>query len=344
MNLKRLFLYLIFLFTGTTSLLAQHPVSMIRMNRQHHFKNKIPAGNYSGISRLNDSLYAVVSDKSAQDGFFLFRIRIDSITGDIIDVDHLGFKGQTILNRDEEGIAYRPDKKTLLISGEKDQDIVEYDLDGNRTGREATIPDLFRTASTDYGMEALAYEDSTRTLWTCTECPLPIDTLSAPNAQSTAYRIRIQAFNDSLQPIRQYAYQMDLPQMRRKKALHYVMGISELTSLSDGSLLVLEREFYVPRMKLGASVRCKIYQIFPDPEAGFTSEEQLTASSPFLPKQLVCQWKTRLGLFSRSLANYEGMCVGPRLADGSQTLILISDSQNQYAGVLKDWFRTIVIR
>lgn len=38
------------------------------------------------------------------------------------------------------------------------------------------------------------------------------------------------------------------------------------------------------------------------------------------------------------------MCLGPKLEDGSQVLILLSDSQNQYAGVLRDCFKTIVIK
>ena len=51
-----------------------------------------------------------------------------------------------------------------------------------------------------------------------------------------------------------------------------------------------------------------------------------------------------LSLLDWSVANYEGMCLGPKLADGSRTLILVSDSQDNYGGVLKDWFKTIVIR
>lgn len=54
--------------------------------------------------------------------------------------------------------------------------------------------------------------------------------------------------------------------------------------------------------------------------------------------------ETGLPLSKRSFANYEGMCLGPMLEDGSQVVILLSDSQDQYAGVLKDWFKTIVIR
>lgn len=53
---------------------------------------------------------------------------------------------------------------------------------------------------------------------------------------------------------------------------------------------------------------------------------------------------TRLTLLDWSVANYEGMCFGPKLVDGSRVLILVSDSQDNYGGVLKDWFRTIIIR
>ena len=39
----------------------------------------------------------------------------------------------------------------------------------------------------------------------------------------------------------------------------------------------------------------------------------------------------------------EGICVGPKLADGRQLLILICDSQNQHRGILRDWFKTIIL-
>jgi hypothetical protein len=61
----------------------------------------------------------------------------------------------------------------------------------------------------------------------------------------------------------------------------------------------------------------------------------------FLDKQLVARWRTKLNLTRRNLANYEGMCLGPRLSDGRQVLVLISDSQHRYRGVLKDWIKVI---
>ena len=73
-------------------------------------------------------------------------------------------------------------------------------------------------------------------------------------------------------------------------------------------------------------------------------KEKFSSDTPFLKKRLLTEWKTSLSLSKRSFANYEGMCLGPKLEDGSQVVILLSDSQDQYAGVLKDWFKTIVIR
>ena len=48
-------------------------------------------------------------------------------------------------------------------------------------------------------------------------------------------------------------------------------------------------------------------------------------------KQLLCDFETRLVMTAAgidvALANYEGMCLGPRLPDGRRCLILIADSQ-----------------
>lgn len=65
---------------------------------------------------------------------------------------------------------------------------------------------------------------------------------------------------------------------------------------------------------------------------------------PIMDKKLIAEWKTSVGVFRRNIANYEGMCLGPKLSDGSQVVILVSDSQSQYAGILKDWFKTIVVK
>jgi hypothetical protein len=136
---------------------------------------------------------------------------------------------------------------------------------------------------------------------------------------------------------------MDAPTSSRE-AQWYAMGVSEMTALDDGRLFVLEREFYVPQTKLGSFVNCKLYVVDPSKGKQIRVDDKLSLSSPFLEKRLMCEFKTSLSLFNFSIANYEGMCLGPTLKDGSRTLIMISDSQNQYRGILKDWFKVIVFK
>lgn len=140
-----------------------------------------------------------------------------------------------------------------------------------------------------------------------------------------------------------YAYRMDKP-TTNKKAETYVMGVSELCVLPDGQLLVLEREAFIPKMKLGAFCKCKLYLINPLQENPYPIEQPFCEATPYINKHLLLEWKTGLSVFDRSFANYEGMCLGPKLKNGDQVVILLSDSQDQYAGVLKDWFKTVVVR
>ena len=63
----------------------------------------------------------------------------------------------------------------------------------------------------------------------------------------------------------------------------------------------------------------------------------------YTQKTLIASWTTRLNLTTRSFANYEGMCLGPKLSGNRQSVILVSDSQAGYKGVLKDYFKSIVV-
>lgn len=279
---------------------------------QHHFPKTIPAGDYSGITWLGGDRYAVVSDKPEHDGFFIFEIKIDKESGEITDARNLGFQSSGIAARDEEGIAADTLHQRLWISGEGDNQIREYTIDGRLTERVVPLPTVYAHLPGNEGLEALSFNAVSRTLWTCNE--------TAP--------VTITAFNDSLQPIHQYPYPLDEAEGEATAANHYAHGIGTLLALSDSTLLVLEREFFVPHSKIGAWVHCKLFQYTP-PTDGRPAN-----------KRLLTSWRTTLTLFGRSLANYEGMCLGPRLNDGSRVLLMVADSQHRYAGVLRDWFRS----
>lgn len=296
----------------------------VKLNAQHYFPDSIPPGNYSGIAWLGGNHYAVVSDKSEEDGFFIFEIKTDSVSGEITSARNLGFKSSGQSNRDGEGIAYNQHTNTIFISGEADNTIKEYGMDGKLTGRSIPPTPLYSHLPGNLGLEALSYNAKTQTLWTCNE----------------SGDIIIQSYDESLMPTTAYAYSLDSPVADRAKAEFYAHGIGTICALDDGSLLVLEREFYVPKKKIGAFVNCKLYHLTLTTPLSENSVDKQHGGGI---KTLLATWRTSLTVFGRSIANYEGMCLGPTLADGSRVVLLVADSQNQYRGVLRDWMKSLKI-
>lgn len=317
-------------------------ITVIKENKQRAFPKNMPAGNYSGITYIGGNEYATVSDKSEKDGFYIFHIDINSITGEITNVAEKAFLCDSLYNGDCEGIAYRRSTSTFFICREADATIIELDSTGHVTGRGLAVPDIYKHSTGNYGLESLAYDDESLLFWTMNESTLACDGQQATSTNAVRNILRLQSFSDDLQPHMQYAYMMDAPTIHSKSS-EYAMGVSEITPVGGGRLLVLEREFYVPKAKLGAFVQCKLYEIEPNESLAITPDTP-AENMYFLPKRFVYSFTTKLNIFDRSLANYEGMCLGPTLKDGSKVLILVSDSQNRYRGILKDWFKTIVLK
>ena len=371
------------IFLAFSLLAGAQDWKVVRENSQKAFPKTVAAGNYSGIAHLHDDIYAVVSDKSDSALYFNFRIQVNPKTGELEQVENLGFTERTdgTLNDgkpwqgqekgfDHEAIVKVSDS-TLVIASEgycrlKEYPILPISADTAKVGYQQNLWES-RWPSSDfypnYNFESLAFDSVHQYLWTIPESTLRKDGQPATPQNGLANRLRLmrlnwgkmkenrnkEAYNEQVSSKKDsrymmpYAYQMDQPSTH-KKADIYVMGVSELCALPDGQLLVLEREAFIPKIKIGAFCKCKLYLINPLNSEEFSMKEKFSSDTPFLKKRLLTEWKTSLSLSKRSFANYEGMCLGPKLEDGSQVVILLSDSQDQYAGVLKDWFKTIVIR
>ena len=356
---------------------------VVRENPQKAFPKTVAAGNYSGIAHLHDDIYAVVSDKSDSALYFNFRIQVNPKTGELEQVENLGFTERTdgTLNDgkpwqgqekgfDHEAIVKVSDS-TLVIASEgycrlKEYPILPTSADAAKVGSSQNLWESKWPSSEfypNYNFESLAFDSVRQYLWTIPESTLRKDGQPATPQNGLANQLRLmrldwgkmkenrnkEEYSEQVSSKKDsrymtpYAYQMDQPSTH-KKADIYVMGVSELCALPDGQLLVLEREAFIPKIKIGAFCKCKLYLINPLNSEEFSMKENFSSDTPFLKKRLLAEWKTGLSLSKRSFANYEGMCLGPKLEDGSQVVILLSDSQDQYAGVLKDWFKTIVIR
>ena len=356
---------------------------VVRENPQKAFLKTVAAGNYSGIAHLHDDIYAVVSDKSDSALYFNFRIQVNPKTGEPEQVENLGFTERTdgtlndgkpwqglVKGFDHEAIVKVSDS-TLVIASEgycrlKEFPILPTSADAAKVGYPQNLWESRWSSSEfypNYNFESLAFDSVRQYLWTIPESTLRKDGQPATPQNGLANRLRLmrldwgkikedsnkEEYSEQVSSKKDsrymmtYAYQMDQPSTH-KKADIYVMGVSELCALPDGQLLVLEREAFIPKIKIGAFCKCKLYLINPLNSEEFSMKEKFSSDTPFLKKRLLTEWKTGLSLSKRSFANYEGMCLGPMLEDGSQVVILLSDSQDQYAGVLKDWFKTIVIR
>lgn len=371
------------MFLAFSLLAGAQDWKVVRENPQKAFPKTVAAGNYSGIAHLHDDIYAVVSDKSDSALYFNFRIQVNPKTGELERVENLGFTERTDGNLndgkpwlglekgfDHEAIVKVSDS-TLMIASEgycrlKEFPILPTSADAAKIGYQQNLWES-RWPSSDfypnYNFESLAFDPVHQYLWSIPESTFRKDGQPATPQNGLANRLRLMRLNwgkmkeDSNKEeyseqvnskkdsryMMTYVYQMDQPSTH-KKADIYVMGVSELCVLPDGQLLVLEREAFIPKIKIGAFCKCKLYLINPLNSEVFSMKEKFSSDTPFLKKRLLTEWKTGLSLSKRSFANYEGMCLGPMLEDGSQVVILLSDSQDQYAGVLKDWFKTIVIR
>lgn len=280
---------------GLQAQIGLKPLNVVKLN-----KKGIPHGQYSGITKINDSIFAVVHDKADR----IFFIRSN-------DLKHFQFTSVDchIRQRDPEGITYLAKEGTFFISGESDQKIMEYGSNGMPTGRELHIPEMYNVTRrrTNAGFEALSYNAVTHKFWTTTEQGLREDSINT---------IRLQSFDDeSLNPEAQYLYRIDLqrkPNADNTPLAKYAYGVPDILALDDGSLIIMERELFVPKKAIGGWCDIRLYHYCP--ESG--------------EKRLLDSFTTHLQLTRINLANYEGIAFGPTLPDGTRTIILINDSQD----------------
>ena len=310
------------------TLLAQEAT----LHKQRAFPKTVSAGNYSGIAWLGGTKYAIANDKSPTAGFYLMTIETDNLTGELLMVREDTFLTSGLPNRDEEGICYMPQTQTVFVSGEDDQEILEYNLQGQLTGRKLNIPEVFKTAYSNGGFEALTYQVATQRFWTTSENTLKADGQKPTVKRKIGNRLRLQSFGDDLKPKEQYWYETDSAVTRKHKG-RSILGVSGLAALDDGRIVVLEREMYFPKKQIGSYSLVKLYLVDP-------TQQQ---PGEVLQKTLLAEFRTKVNLTRRNFANFEGICVGPRLTDGRQLLVLVCDSQNQYRGVMKDWFKTVIL-
>lgn len=307
---------------------------------------KVPCGNYSGITPIGDNKYAVVDDKAFGAGFVIMEISMNTKTGEITNVKREVPKGTDmsyypdgnydwnalqeagITVNDPEGIVYFPKNKTVFIATEeihKDPSIVEYTLDGTATGKKLAIPSFVdaNKVQEGFGFESLAYNEKTNLFWTTTERALIADKKEGEGTNIC----RLLSFSgNDFKFQKQYLYRADRGET---EGLNF-WGVSEMLALEDGRLIIMER-FLTASNITNLSSHFNLFVV--DPTKAKEGDE--------LSKKLIYTNKGQ----SEVLANYEGMCLGPKLSNGKQTLLILADVNNKesYSAVLNETIQVLTI-
>lgn len=228
---------------------------------------------------------------------------------------------------DVEDLAVDPlDPTKLWIADEFTTTIRKVDAASGRELGKLQMPGVLAKTRTDMGLESVTLSRDGLQLWTTSEEALEADGPISGKKRGTDVRLtrfRRTAADADWKLDGQWIYRTDPiagESWRRKKngVDAARSGVSGLCLLGDGTLLALEREFsivFIPRF------RCRVYEV----DFAFATEVSSLGSVTNAP---VSRAGKRLLHETTGFSMYEGICEGPRLSDGSRSLILVSDGDN----------------
>ena len=286
-----------------------------------------PAG-LSGIAYAGGDRYYSVNDSGGT--MHPMTIKMDYATGAITGcVVHAAVALDGI---DLEGVAYDPASDSVFTSDEADASIRQHTVTGEYLGA-LPVPGVLAAFRSNFSLESLSMRGDGLELWTCNEESLNNATLGvndgslSTTTQGSLVRLTRFARPNVRAPwvySGQWAYRTDpirgniVPGFSRS-------GVADLCALPDGTLLVLEREFSV---NFFYAFKSRIYRVGVDGATDIADIGSLVGAT-FTPVEKALLWDK-----SVAFSNFEGICLGPRLDDGSLSLVLISDGDDEASETL----------
>lgn len=300
----------------------------------------------SGLAYVEGDLWYAVKDKGAL--LYPLTIGLDRASGAVTNCVHGSpvelHPSPARYLRDHEGVAWDAAARRVWASDECDCSIRAF---APTTGVElgaVDVPLVFDAFRYNRGLEALSIRPDGREMWTCNEealcrretsdrpgygvAPVTVapEVDDGPRSTRTAGSVvRLQKFarvapDHPWKPAGQWAYETD-PLGGRPFLDKSRSGVAGLCVLEDGTVLVLERELSVKTLLI-PSFRCRIYAV------DFTGATDTSACLSACGKDVKKVVKRCLFSTNTGFAMYEGMALGPILADGSRSVLLISDGDD----------------
>jgi len=310
-------------------------------------------GGLSGITydRQCDRFYAISDDRSdfAPARFYTLKLDLDRANAEALRIKQVAIESVTTImgedgnpypkgTIDPEGIALSL-LETVFISSEgitKDgipPFVREFDLKTGQWKRSLQIPKRYSPEATDdqlpqgvqdnLGFESLTIASGSYgktavepfRLFAATESALTQDVSAADPTQGAKNRLLhylLEARRALL--LSEHLYQLDPPP---EGAISH--GLTELLAIDQGGhFLSLERSFGLEGFQV------KLFQLALGSAtdiSSFDTVKNTSRSTVAIPKKLLLD----LSSLNVPLDNLEGMTIGPRLPDGSRSLLLVSD-------------------
>lgn len=280
------------------------------------------AEQISGITYAGGDLYYAVDDNDKK--LYPITLKINRETGSLASSTNGMDIGTGVVmsgSHDMEGCAFDPASGKVWISQETNALIREFDPATGDLLRSAPVPAVQKQYAGNYSLEALTISGNGMTMWTANEEALKVDGALATNSVGSVVRLTRftrESVYDNWTPNGEWAYVTE--PIGSVKDEHTRSGVSGLCALPDGTLLVLERRCYNPEGWF-PDFQVRIYQV------DFTGADDVSSIASLKTATYKKVSKTRLWEYHHGsdMPNYEGMCLGPSLNDGSCVIVLVSD-------------------
>ncbi len=291
-------------------------------------------GGLSGIDYYK-GMYYLVCDDSNNPRFYEATISIDSFKISSINFNKVVEIQDKSDFLDLESIRFNIASNQVLLTSEghiknkKDPMFFSANLDGEVKTR-FKIPDEFKANSLEKPrhngtLEALCYSFDKNGYWIGMELPLMADGLE-PQLTPTKSPVRITYINSKTKrPEKQFAYFLD-PIVKKPIGNFSVNGLTDMLEYKDNIFLTIERSYSSGLGNQGNTI--KLFKVDASKATNTLNMNSLSnADYVAAKKELLFNFEdVRSQLTNQSIDNIEGITFGPRLPNGHQSLLLISDN------------------
>ncbi len=303
-------------------------------------------GGISGIDYANATWYLISDASKAPIRYYTADIVYDDNAFSTVQINTMvtikDTQGDPLGNGlvDPEGIRFDMTKNRLIYTSEGSVNtgiapsLYEISIDGTQQQNRA-LPDYFNPptpTNTAFGarhngtLEGLSLSYDTTGYWVGMELPLLQDG-PEPTTTDTESPVRITLLNTNTgEATRQFVYELDPIARPIVLGSITINGLVEILEYDTDQFLVLERSFSSGYLDGGSTL--KLYKVDASAATNTVNMNTLNANTHTkATKTLLINFDTlRTKLTNGVVGNVEGMTFGPKLDDGSKTLVVVSDN------------------